>query len=112
VLSYGLGVVGATGATTYFYNTAYTRDVPLAPAQTIISSNANKILLLDSKTPNSNGNVKKGEGPGSEVEAKLQYAIEKAREKCLRVKEVQGLPGLSVAVSVNGQVVWKEGTVL
>lgn len=43
-------------------------------------------------------------------EALLQEAIQKSRMLCKRVKNEMGLPGLTVGVSINGKMVWQEGT--
>ncbi|KAL3884356.1 hypothetical protein ACJMK2_024502 [Sinanodonta woodiana] len=36
-------------------------------------------------------------------------AIEKARDLAIRIKDETGTPGLTIAVSVNGQLVWSDG---
>lgn len=40
----------------------------------------------------------------------LKGAISKSRKLCKRIQTEMGLPGLTVGVSVNGKMVWKEGS--
>lgn len=48
--------------------------------------------------------------PNDDKERLLQEAIHKSRMLCKRVKNQMGLPGLTVAVSINGKMVWQEGS--
>jgi len=126
----GLGAaVAFAGATLHIHNNDKTvTDLTAGGATTVGPSKLPSTPALHWRT-NDDGKVmmiSKGSGldsrSGQEVNNNLtretdinktrdlRLAIDKARQKCLLIKEAHGLPGVAVAVSVDGEIVWQEGT--
>ncbi|KAK3598506.1 hypothetical protein CHS0354_001044 [Potamilus streckersoni] len=53
--------------------------------------------------------IEKGNKLSARKEKNFVVAIEKAQDLAKRIKDETGTPGLTIAVSVNGQLVWSEG---
>ncbi|XP_034245393.1 serine beta-lactamase-like protein LACTB, mitochondrial [Thrips palmi] len=110
------GVVGgftAGAAVSVFLLRHFDKPVPVTAAATAAATPADQLLRTQTRAPASTApaSAREGDVPPSVVPSASRYeaAVRTCRELVRQTKEEMGIPGVCVAVNVNGKTVWTEG---